>query len=215
MEAERQRERDVYYMALADSVRARANCLGSEVGAVLVLNNRVIGTGYNGTPADFDNCRDGGCLRCSEHFKKREAEKAAEGAAYDSPHPETVAGKALDVCFCVHAEQNALLSGARHGIPVADATLYTTHQPCFSCLKESIQAGVTRIVYLVPWYGAKDQALRDQYDRLTDLLTPVKGGDAFHRLAPELYDEFRKEMPTALEDLEPDTPPDPAMGSGA
>jgi deoxycytidylate deaminase len=135
MKAERQRERDVYYMALADAVRTRANCLGSEVGAVLVVNNRVIGTGYNGTPADFDNCRDGGCLRCSEHHKKGELEKESGGEPYESPHPETVQGKALDICFCVHAEQNALLSAARHGIAVADATLYTTHQPCFSCLK--------------------------------------------------------------------------------
>ena len=177
------------------------------------FNNRVIGTGYNGTPADFDNCRDGGCLRCGEHFKK--GEMAAEGATYESPYPETVAGKALDICFCVHAEQNAILSAARHGIAVADATLYTTHQPCFSCLKESIQAGVTRIVYLAPWYGAKDKALRDQYDRLADLLSPVKGGDAFHRLDAKLYEEFRKDMPTALDDLKPDSTPDPAMGSGA
>ena len=215
MEAERQRERDVYYMALADSVRARANCLGTEVGAVLVLNNRVIGTGYNGTPANFDNCRDGGCLRCSEHFKKGEVERATKGAVYESPHPETVAGKALDICFCVHAEQNAILSAARHGIAVANATLYTTHQPCFSCLKETIQAGVTRIVYLVPWYGAKDQALRDQYDRLTDLLEPIKGGNPFHKLDPELYKVFRSDMPTALEDLKPRNTRAPTMDSGA
>lgn len=185
-EAARQRQRDLYYMSLAEAVRAGANCLGSEVGAVLVRGNRVISTGYNGTPAGFQNCRDGGCIRCQERDKRD------DDPDYESPHPETMAGKALDICFCVHAEQNTLLNAARHGIAVEDATLYVTHQPCFSCLKESIQAGVSRIVFLLDWYGAKDQALRAQYDQLAETLRPVQGGAGFHQLDVDAYSEYKK-----------------------
>lgn len=185
-EAERQRQRDLYYMSIAESVRAGANCFGSEVGAVLVRGDRIISTGYNGTPAGFQNCRDGGCLRCQERAK-RDADPD-----YMSPHPEVMQGKALDICLCVHAEQNTLLNAARHGIAVQDATLYATHQPCFSCLKESIQAGVGRIAYLIDWYAAKGEGLRAQYDQLAEQLPPVKGGDGFQRVDQTAYRAYRE-----------------------
>jgi dCMP deaminase len=184
-DAERQRKRDLYYMSIAEAVRARANCKGSEVGAVLVRGNRVISTGYNGTPAGFQNCLDGGCLRCEERAKRD------EDSNYESSHPETMEGKALDICFCVHAEQNTLLNAARHGIAVEHAVLYSTHQPCFSCLKESVQAGIQRIVFLVPWFGAKGEGLQAQYRQLTEELSPVKGGSAFHELDRAAYEEYR------------------------
>jgi dCMP deaminase len=191
--AARQRQRDLYYMTIAEAVRARANCLGREVGAVLVRGNRVISTGYNGTPAGFLNCREGGCIRCQER------DKHDDDPSYESPHPETMEGKALDICFCVHAEQNTLLNAARHGIAVEDATLYATHQPCFSCLKESIQAGVTRIAFLLDWYGAEDEALRAQYTQLSEQLQPVQGGDGFQRLDPDAFREYRKTHRLLLE----------------
>jgi len=206
-EAERQRQRDLYYMTIAEAVRARANCKGSEVGAVLVRGNRVISTGYNGTPADFQNCRDGGCLRCAERAKVDDNPK------YESPHPETMAGKALDICLCVHAEQNTLLNSARHGIAVEGAALYVTHQPCFSCLKESVQAGISRIAFLLDWYGAKDAALRDQYDSLTEQLTPVQGAQGFQQLDPEAYREYRATHRLLLDEPSP-TEETAAQGSG-
>ena len=161
---------------------------------MLVRGNRVISTGYNGTPAGFQNCRDGGCLRCEER------DKLDDDPEYESPHPETMEGKALDICFCVHAEQNTLLNAARHGIAVEDGTLYATHQPCFSCLKESIQAGITRIVYLLAWHGAKDEALRAQYGQLAEQLKPVQGGDGFHRLDEKAYIEYRATHSLLLEE---------------
>lgn len=196
-EAERERRRDLYYMSIAEAVRARADCLGSEVGAVLVRGNRVISTGYNGTPANFQHCREGGCLRCQERFK------LDEDPEYETPHPETMAGKALDICLCVHAEQNTLLNAARHGIAVEEGTLYVTHQPCFSCLKESVQAGIQRIVYLLAWYGAKDEALRAQYDQLAEQLVPNKGGPGFHKLDQKAYVEFRATHELLLDDPVP------------
>lgn len=124
---------DTYYMGIAIAVREKANCTGNRVGAVLVKENRVISTGYNGVPEGMKNCLEGGCLRCN------------------NPKGMFPSGTGYDLCICVHAEQNALLSAARFGIAVQDATLYTTMQPCFGCAKELLQAHVKRIVYLHPW----------------------------------------------------------------
>jgi dCMP deaminase len=121
-----------YFMLLAVATRERAVCLGRHVGAVLVADQRIIATGYNGTPTGFRNCDEGGCHRCA--------------------HPEEYqSGRGYDVCICVHAEQNALLQAARLGYSVQSARCYTTLRPCFGCLKELYQAGVTSIRYLNEW----------------------------------------------------------------
>ena len=103
------------------AVRERANCLGNRIGAVIVRDGRIISTGYNGTPEDAKNCLEGGCHRCSNRDQ------------YPS-------GTAYDLCICVHAEQNAILSAARFGIAIERSTLYTTMRPCFGCTKEMLQA---------------------------------------------------------------------------
>jgi len=124
---------DTYYMGIAFAVREKANCTGNRVGAVIVKENRVISTGYNGVPEGMTNCLDGGCLRCR------------------NPQGQFRSGTGYDLCICVHAEQNALLSAARFGISVQDATLYTTMQPCFGCAKEMLQAKIQRVLYVHPW----------------------------------------------------------------
>lgn len=139
-------EHPEYFMGIAMAVRERANCLGQRVGAVLVLQDRVISTGYNGTPAGMSNCDDGGCDRCANRAK------------YTS-------GTAYDVCICVHAEQNALISAARFGTPVEGAVLYTTTRPCFGCSKELLQAKVPAVYYLHEW-AHPDERLRHEYNRL-------------------------------------------------
>src|SRR6266487_1322255 len=103
-------EPDKYFMGIAMAVRRRANCMGNRIGAVVVLNGRIISTGYNGTPEDMPNCEEGGCHRCANRDK------------YPS-------GTAYDLCICVHAEQNAILSAARFGIAIEGSTLYTTMRP--------------------------------------------------------------------------------------
>jgi dCMP deaminase len=121
-----------YFMLLAVATRERAACLGRHVGAILVADQRIIATGYNGTPTGFPNCDEGGCHRCA--------------------HPEDyAAGRGYDVCICVHAEQNALLQAARLGYSVQGAHLYSTLRPCFGCLKEAYQAGVAAVRHLNPW----------------------------------------------------------------
>ena len=121
-----------YFMQIALAVRERANCMGNKVGAVLVVDNRIVSTGYNGTPSKMRNCEDGGCERCANR------EKYPSGSSYD-------------LCICVHAEQNALLSAARFGVAVAGSTLYCTMRPCFGCTKELLQAGVDTAYYLHNW----------------------------------------------------------------
>lgn len=135
-------------MEIAFAVRRRAACLKRNVGAVLVRDNRIIATGYNGTPQDMPNCDEDerGCYRCS--------------------HPEEFeAGTSYDLCICVHAEQNALLSAARFGTSVEGSTLYTTVRPCFGCTKEALQAKVETIYYVHDW-GHPDEALAKEYERI-------------------------------------------------
>ncbi len=138
--------RTEYYMGIAMAVRRRANCLGSRVGAVLVREDRIISTGYNGTPQHMPNCDEGGCERCAN----RDKFPAATG---------------YDVCICVHAEQNTLLSAARFGIPVEGAVLYTTLRPCFNCAKELVQARIHAVYYLHDWKHP-DNDLWHQYQLL-------------------------------------------------
>jgi deoxycytidylate deaminase len=160
----KQIEDDHYYMGIADAVERGANCTGSQVGAVLVLNNRVISTGYNGTPSGFPNCKDGGCVRCKDSWLKK------QGRDSEMSDPSHLSGQALDRCICVHAEQNAIITAARFGIHVDGATLYTTQSPCFGCLKEAVQAGIVRVVYR-KFYAAKyNDVLQEQYHQLADHL---------------------------------------------
>jgi dCMP deaminase len=141
-----------YFFLLALAARTRADCLGRRVGAVVVRDDRVISTGYNGTPIGMPNCSEGGCHRCANR----------ESDAYP-------AGRGYDLCICVHAEQNAILAAARFGQSTLGATLYTTMRPCFGCLKESLQAGLSNIHYLEDWQlapGEDDAALATQYAAL-------------------------------------------------
>jgi dCMP deaminase len=137
---------DEYMMGIALAVRARANCLGSRVGAVIAVDRRIVSTGYNGTPAGMPNCDQGGCDRCASRTR------FPPGTGYD-------------VCICVHAEQNALLAAARFGIAVGGALIYTTSRPCFGCLKELLQAGVGGVRFLHEW-APRDPALKPEYERL-------------------------------------------------
>lgn len=156
----KERQRDRFYMGLAHAVREGADCLGSKVGAVLVRDNRVVSTGFNGTPSGFTNCTDGGCVRCAD------SDLHAKGRGEDAADPEHTPGRGLDRCVCVHAEQNAFLTAARFGTRVEGTTLYTTLSPCFGCLKEAVQAGVVRVVFDEMYQTVYGDALQRQYDAL-------------------------------------------------
>jgi dCMP deaminase len=142
----RRPNRSEYYMGIAIAVRRRANCIGNRVGAVLVREDRIISTGYNGTPQHMRNCDEGGCERCANRDR----------------YPSSTG---YDLCICVHAEQNALLSSARFGIPVEGSVLYTTLRPCFNCAKELLQARVHAVFFLHDWKPPADD-LQQQYHLL-------------------------------------------------
>ena len=144
--------KDLYFLLIALAARTRADCLGRHVGAVITREGRVLSTGYNGTPFGVPNCSEGGCHRCAQ----RDADPGLRGGAYD-------------ICVCVHAEQNAILTAARFGQQTLGASLTSTTQPCFGCLKEMLQAGISEVRFLHPWdpteaYG--DPALATQYAAL-------------------------------------------------
>ena len=135
-----------YFMEIAKAVRKRANCLGSRIGALIVVKGRIVSTGYNGTPENMPNCLDGGCFRCANR------DKFQSGTGYD-------------LCICVHAEQNAIISAARFGIAIEGSTLYSTMRPCFGCTKEMLQAKVTSVYYLHDW-SHPNPAHKAEYERL-------------------------------------------------
>lgn len=186
---ERQIERDRYYMDIARSVRGPAEgrepsvrggaaCLGSRVGAVLVRDDRIISTGYNGTPAGMPNCdeTEKGCQRCQDRYWEK------EGEPDKMSDPEHTAGKSLDRCLCVHAEQNALLTAARFGIAVEGATIYTTLSPCFTCLKGAVQSGIRRVVFETEYEAGYNERIADQYELMVDYLMDHGGRYSFELL---------------------------------
>ena len=114
-----------YYMQMAILVSKRSSCLRRQVGSVLVKDNRVISTGYNGSPSGITNCYERGyCIR----------EKAEQGMN-------------LDMCYAQHSEMNCISVCAKQGISCEGATLYVTLSPCFECAKMIIQAGIKRVCY--------------------------------------------------------------------
>lgn len=120
---------DVRFMDMAKQVATWSSCFqhNRQVGAVLVKDKCVISTGYNGAPAGVTSCTDRGeCLR---------------------QKLDIASGTRHEMCYAVHAEQNAIVQAARLGMPIAGATLYCTHQPCVICAKMLINAGICRIVY--------------------------------------------------------------------
>jgi dCMP deaminase len=159
-----------FYMRLALVVESGAKCLGSHVGAVIVRDNRVLGSGYNGTPAGYPNCTESerGCRRCALPLEEPGSK---------------IAGRLYDICLCVHAEQNAILTAARFGTAVDGAFLYTTVQPCFNCLKEIMQTRLQGVVFRREWEARHpDYAwVSPEYERLVAHYRA--GGNLFARLA--------------------------------
>jgi dCMP deaminase len=119
-----------YYINIAWVVSSRSSCIRRAVGALIVMDKRIVSTGYNGTPFGVRNCDEGGCPRCAS---------------------DTPAQAGYDWCLCVHAEQNAIALAARQGTATEGASLYVTLRPCLGCLKEAVQAGIREIIYDQPF----------------------------------------------------------------
>lgn len=126
--------KDDYYLGIAESVAKRSTCLRRQYGAVIVKNDEVVSTGYNGSPRGCDNCCDTG--KCW-----RESNNIPHGIRYES-------------CIAVHAEQNAIISASRQ--EMIGATLYLVGfengerlvdvVPCVICDRMIMNAGIVRVV---------------------------------------------------------------------
>lgn len=117
---------DEYFMRITQEVAQRSTCLRRQVGAILVKDKHILATGYNGAPTGLPHCEEVGCLR--------------ERLGIPS-------GERAELCRGLHAEQNAIIQAAVHGVQIRGSTLYSTTQPCILCAKMLINAGVVRIVY--------------------------------------------------------------------
>lgn len=107
-------------------VSSRSSCSRRQVGAVIVKDRRLLTSGYNGAPQGLAHCGEVGCLR---------------------EELQVPSGERQELCRGTHAEQNAIVQAAYHGVTIAGATLYSTHHPCSACAKMIINAGIRRIVY--------------------------------------------------------------------
>ena len=115
-----------YFMDIAMLVAKRSTCLRRSVGAIIVKDKRVLSTGYNGAPSGVRHCAEVGCLR-----EKRNVES----------------GKMHELCRGIHAEQNAIIQAAYHGVSLKGASLFCTNLPCSICAKMIINAGIKEIYY--------------------------------------------------------------------
>ena len=115
-----------YYLDIAQTVAERSTCLRKKYGAIIVKDDAIIATGYNGVPTGIRHCAEVGCLRQQLNVPS---------------------GQKHELCRGLHAEQNAIIQAAKLGVSIDGATLYCTHQPCSVCARMIINAGIKRVVY--------------------------------------------------------------------
>ncbi|MGI5919313.1 MAG: cytidine deaminase [Christensenellaceae bacterium] len=124
---------DKRFMDLTETIAKWSSCYKSDrsIGAIIVRNKRIITTGYNGAPSGIKSCKERGeCLRQKLGIPS---------------------GTRHELCYAIHAEQNAIIQAAKLGISIEGATLYCTHQPCVICSKMIVNAGIVRVVYAHPY----------------------------------------------------------------
>ena len=109
---------DEYFMRIAEDVASRATCDRKHVGAVIVRDKSILATGYNGSIRGLPHCSEVGCLMENDHCVRT-----------------------------VHAEANAILQAARHGVGIDGADVYVTSSPCWDCFKLIANAGIARVLY--------------------------------------------------------------------
>ena len=120
---------DHRFMEMTDTISGWASCYqkNRKMGAVIERDKRILTTGYNGAPQGIKPCVERGeCLRRKLGIPS---------------------GTRAEVCYAVHAEQNALIQAARMGVSVYGATMYVTYSPCIICARLLINAGIVRVIY--------------------------------------------------------------------
>lgn len=113
-------------MNITRMVARRSTCIRRQVGALIVKDKRILSTGYNGAPLGLKHCEEVGCIRKESNIPS---------------------GERHELCRGLHAEQNAIIQAAYHGISIKGSTLYSTNSPCVICAKMIINAGIEEIIY--------------------------------------------------------------------
>ncbi|MBQ7585104.1 MAG: cytidine/deoxycytidylate deaminase family protein [Desulfovibrionaceae bacterium] len=116
-----------YFCQIVKLVSERSTCLRRKVGALAVLDQRILATGYNGVPSGLAHCEERGCLRAKLNIPS---------------------GQRHEICRGLHAEQNVIIQAAIHGLVLTGAELYTTTYPCVQCCKMLINCGFKAIYYM-------------------------------------------------------------------
>lgn len=121
---------DKYFLGIAEAISQKSHCLSHKFGAVAVINNHMLSSGYNGPPRHYHHCDNNGLTdECPRH---RFGYKSGQG---------------LELCPAAHAESNVLVNAAKYGVALNGATLYVTSPtPCRECSKLIVNAGITRVV---------------------------------------------------------------------
>lgn len=132
---------DSYYMNYAIKLSTKANCIKGKVGAILVKDNKIIAEGVNSVPNGITPCTEETCIRKKLKLKS---------------------GENQELCFVVHAEQNAIIEALNNKKDIKGSTLYVTKQPCIICAKMLINIGIKRIVYLKAYPDQYSEALLNE-----------------------------------------------------
>ncbi len=143
-----------YFMSIARQVATRSTCLRRQVGCIIVLEKRIVSTGYNGAPSGLPHCLEVGCLR--------------EGRGVAS-------GERHELCRGLHAEQNAIIQAAMHGTAVRGGTIFCTHKPCVLCTKMIVNAGIRKICFAE---GYRDELADEIASEAEIELCPLVDGEA-------------------------------------
>lgn len=143
---------DTYFMDLARLVARRSTCLRRAVGAIIVKEHRILSTGYNGAPSGISHCSQAGCLRETMNIES---------------------GQRHELCRGIHAEQNAVIQAAYHGVAIRGGSLYCTNLPCAICTKMLINSGMAEICYNE---GYADDLSMTLLDEAGIALRQVNGG---------------------------------------
>ncbi|MHB1708891.1 MAG: deoxycytidylate deaminase [Thermoplasmataceae archaeon] len=117
---------DQYFMRMAFLAASRSSCTRRKVGAVIVNDKNVLATGYNGPPSNTANCDVVGCIRDDLNIPS---------------------GERHELCRGLHAEQNAIIQAAVHGVSIANSKIYVTTHPCVVCSKMLMNAKIEEIIY--------------------------------------------------------------------
>jgi dCMP deaminase len=133
---------DEYFLMLAKLAATRSTCLAFPVGAVIVKNKQVLATGYNGSPSGSAHCTVQGF--CYPDLSSCDSSKTLPSRA-------------------VHAEANAIAQAAKHGISTQGASIYVTLEPCLSCLKLIISAGINEVYYETSFNVGEKALVRDLF----------------------------------------------------